>query len=138
MLALADGVVPMRLPVLFVVPKEKGFSMDDLSQDKGITEQPAEERGAMFMGVGDAVIPAILTVSVFLSLPTESGGIQNANLIVALGTLLGSCIGFFALMHFVLKGRPQAGLPLLNGGAILGFMLTYLLIFQDLSFGIVI
>lgn len=137
MLTLADGVVPLRLPVLFVVPKEKDFSMDSLQQ-KSITEQPAEERGAMLMGVGDAVIPAILTVSVFLSLPTESASFQYANLLVAIGTLLGSCVGFFLLMRYVMKGRPQAGLPLLNGGAIIGFMLAYLLVFQDLTFGIVL
>ncbi|HUL40081.1 MAG TPA: presenilin family intramembrane aspartyl protease PSH [Methanomassiliicoccales archaeon] len=138
MLALADGVVPLRLPVLFVVPKEKEFTMDSLQTGKPITEQPAEERGAMLMGVGDAVIPAILTVSVYLSLPSDSGSFQYANLLVALGTLLGSCIGFFVLMRYVLKGRPQAGLPLLNGGAILGFVIAYLLVFQDLSFGIVL
>jgi len=138
MLALADGVVPMRLPVLFVIPKEKDFSMDSLDKGGSVTERPAEERGAMLMGVGDAVIPAILTVSVFLSLPAESDVIMNANLLVALGALLGSCVGFFVLMRYVMKGRPQAGLPLLNGGAIIGFMLAYLLVFQDLSFGIVL
>ncbi|MDD1756047.1 MAG: hypothetical protein LUQ39_04345 [Methanomassiliicoccales archaeon] len=138
MLALADGVVPLRLPVLFVVPKEKDFTMDSLDRGGSVTEQPAEERGAMLMGVGDAVIPAILTVSVFLSLPSESADFQYANLLVALGALLGSCVGFFVLMRYVMKGRPQAGLPLLNGGAIIGFMLAYLLVFQDLTFGIVL
>ena len=138
MLALADGVVPLRLPVLFVVPKEKDFTMDSLDKGGSVTERPAEERGAMLMGVGDAVIPAILAVSVFLSLPSEVDGIPHANLIVALGAFLGSCVGFFVLMGYVAKGRPQAGLPLLNGGAIIGFMLTYLLVFQDLSFGITI
>ncbi len=138
MLALADGVVPLRLPVLFVVPKEKDFSMDSLQREERITEKPAEERGAMLMGVGDAVIPAILTVSVFLSLPNESADFNYANLLVALGTLVGSCVGFFALMRYVMKGRPQAGLPLLNGGAIIGFMLSYILVFQNLTFGIVL
>lgn len=137
MIALAEGVVPMRLPVVFVVPKEKDFSMDSMST-KPLSEQPAEERGAMFMGVGDAVIPTILTVSVFLSLPEASAHLSNANLLVAMGALIGSTIGFLVLMHFVRKGNPQAGLPLLNGGAILGFALAYLLVFQDLSFGIVI
>jgi presenilin-like A22 family membrane protease len=138
MLALADGVVPLRLPVLFVVPKEKDFTMDSLDKGGSVTERSAEERGAMLMGVGDAVIPAILAVSVFLSLPSEAGSIHYANLIVALGAFLGSCVGFFVLMGYVAKGRPQAGLPLLNGGAIIGFMLTYLLVFQDLSFGIIV
>lgn len=138
MLALADGVVPLRLPVIFVVPKEEGFSLDSMQQSGPVTEQTAEERGAMLMGVGDAVIPAILTVSALLSLPESSALFANANLLVALGALLGAIIGFFALMRYVMKGNPQAGLPLLNGGAIIGFGLAYLLVFQDLSFGIVL
>jgi len=31
-----------------------------------------------------------------------------------------------ALMGFVASGRPQAGLPLLNGGAILGYIISAL------------
>ncbi|MCU0862111.1 MAG: presenilin family intramembrane aspartyl protease, partial [Methanomassiliicoccales archaeon] len=103
-----------------------------------LTEQGPEERGAMFMGVGDAVIPSILTVSVFLTLPASSAHFDHANLLVALGALLGSVAGFLVLMRYVAKGNPQAGLPLLNGGAIIGFGLAYLLVFQDLSFGIVV
>jgi len=135
MITLAEGVVPLRLPVMFVIPKSKGFTMDELDK-KPISKEPAEERSAMFMGVGDAVIPSILTVSSFVFLPAYAGSIQNANLLVSLGVVVGSTIGFYFLMRYVLKGNPQAGLPLLNGGAILGFLLSYLLVFQDLSFGI--
>ena len=38
-------------------------------------------------------------------------------------------IGLTRLMRIVIKGNPQAGLPLLNGGAIAGFFISYLLIF---------
>jgi presenilin-like A22 family membrane protease len=40
------------------------------------------------------------------------------------------------LMRFVLKGKPQAGLPLLNGGAIVGYALSYVLVYGSLSLGI--
>ncbi len=133
MITLAEGVVPLRLPVMFVVPKEKGFKMADLDS-KPLTAEP-EEREAMFMGVGDTVIPAILTVSAYVFLPTTTAGNAYASLFVALGTLVGSAIGFLVLMRYVLKGNPQAGLPLLNGGAILGFVITYLLVYQNFSFG---
>jgi len=43
---------------------------------------------------------------------------------VALGTLIGGLLGYFVLMGFVALGRPQAGLPLLNGGSILGYMVS--------------
>ena len=133
MISLAEGVVPLRLPVIFIIPKNKGFKMSDLD-NKPLTGD-SEEREAMFMGVGDAVIPAILTISAAVFLPMSANGLENANYLVALGVVTGSALGFFALMRFVLKGNPQAGLPLLNGGAIGGYLLTYLLVFQSLNLG---
>ena len=135
MITLAEGVVPLKLPVVFVIPKKRNFSMAQL-EDKHIASEPAEEREAMFMGVGDAVIPGILAVSAAVFLPDAAASIQGANILVALGTVVGSTVGFFALMRYVLRGNPQAGLPLLNGGAIIGYLLTYLLVFQNLGFGI--
>jgi presenilin-like A22 family membrane protease len=134
MVALADGVTQMKLPILLVIPKKKSYSY--LTQ-KPLKQQLEEggEREAMFMGLGDIIIPGVLMASAFNYLPRDLiGGIQG-NLIVSLGTILGSVIGFGILMRYVLKGNPQAGLPLLNGGAIVGYMITYLLVFQDLSFG---
>jgi presenilin-like A22 family membrane protease len=55
--------------------------------------------------------------------------------LVAIGALVGSVIGFGALMTYVLKGNPQAGLPLLNGGTIIGYAVAYLAVFGDLSLG---
>lgn len=133
MITLAEGVVPLRLPVVFVIPKERGFTMDSLA-DKPITEEPAGEREAMFMGVGDAVIPCVLAVSTLVYLPI-TGVVDHANALVAIGVVIGSTLGLFALMHYVLKGNPQAGLPLLNGGAMLGYIVAYLLFFQNLSLG---
>jgi presenilin-like A22 family membrane protease len=97
MIALAEGVVPLKLPVVFVIPKKKDFSMSKL-ENKHIASEPAEEREAMFMGVGDAVIPAILAVSAVVFLPGASATLSDANLLVALGTVAGSTVGFFALM----------------------------------------
>ena len=47
---------------------------------------------------------------------------------IALSVLAGTLVGFAVLMTFVIKGRPQAGLPLLCSGAILGFFLSSLLL----------
>jgi presenilin-like A22 family membrane protease len=135
MVALADGVTKMRLPILLVIPKKRGYSY--LTQ-KPLKQQldEGEEREAMFMGLGDIIIPGVLMSSAFYFLSSEHFGGIGGNLVVALGTMVGALAGFFVLMRFVLKGNPQAGLPLLNGGAILGYVVTYLIVFKDLSLGL--
>jgi presenilin-like A22 family membrane protease len=140
MVALADGVTGMRLPILLVIPKKRGYSY--LTQGSLVKElEEGEEREAMFMGLGDIIIPGVLVASAYSFLAASGGGpfhIEgiDANLLVSLGTLLGAMLGFAALMTFVMKGRPQAGLPLLNGGAILGYLLFYALVYGNLNFGI--
>ncbi|MGP8337128.1 MAG: presenilin family intramembrane aspartyl protease, partial [Methanosarcinaceae archaeon] len=55
--------------------------------------------------------------------------IEHAGLISypALGAMIGTIVGFFALGIFVMKGKPQAGLPFLNSGVILGYVAGCLL-----------
>jgi presenilin-like A22 family membrane protease len=123
MIALAEGVVDLKLPVLFVLPRKKGYShvkwVREASQATG--EAKLERREAFFMGLGDAVIPTILVISAntFLSAPTI--GFIN---VPALGAALGTIVGYVALMWYVLKGTPQAGLPFLNSGAIGGLLIA--------------
>ena len=38
-------------------------------------------------------------------------------------TLFGGLLGYFTLMTYVARGKAQAGLPLLNGGAIFGYFI---------------
>ena len=136
MVSLADKVMEFKLPILLVVPKKRGYSF---LRQKGLKKQldEGEEREAMFIGLGDIIIPGTLVVSAFHFLPVTDGlfGI-SANLLVAIFTLVGTLVGFSALMHYVLKGNPQAGLPLLNTGAILGFFISNFVIYQDLTFGL--
>lgn len=134
MVALADGVTQMRLPILLVIPKKRGYSY---LKAKPLMEQLEEggEREAMFMGLGDVIIPGVLVASAFNFLPNELVAGIAGNLLVAMGALIGSVVGFAALMTYVLKGNPQAGLPLLNGGTIIGYVIAYLVVFGDLSLG---
>ena len=136
MVALADGVTQMKLPILLVIPKKKGYSY---LEQKPLKQQldEGEEREAMFMGLGDVIIPGVLVTSAFNFLPPEKmvGSLSGA-LVVAIGTLIGALIGFAVLMRFVMKGKPQAGLPLLNGGAVVGYLITYLIVYGSLTFGI--
>lgn len=137
MVTLADAATSQRLPILIVVPKSRRYSF---LKQKGIKEQIAsgEERDAMFMGLGDVIIPGILVVSAFVSNANKAATVFGVagNLVVALFTIVGTLVGFSVLMRYVMKGNPQAGLPLLNTGAILGYLVAYLLVFHDLTFGI--
>ncbi len=133
MITLADELTSQRLPILLVIPKKAGYSF---REQKSLKAQVAsgEEREAMFIGLGDLIIPGILSVSAFTflndpALLGRSLGPVAPFMTVAVGTIIGSLVGFFVLMRYVLKGNPQAGLPLLNGGALLGFLATSLLVY---------
>ncbi|MCK4970703.1 MAG: hypothetical protein KAS77_09255, partial [Thermoplasmata archaeon] len=137
MVDLAESVMDLRLPILLVVPKEAGYSF---MEQGSIKEEIAEgkEREAMFMGLGDIIIPGVLVVSALTFLtPERVGEVLVAgipgNVVVSFATLLGAVCGFWALMWFVWKGRPQAGLPLLNSGAIIGFVISAMIVFGSLG-----
>ncbi len=126
MIDLADTVMDLKLPVLLVVPKIRKYSL--IKETKSLKEQlkDGEERDAFFMGLGDVVMPGILVVATYQNIPFPYG------LPVALSVLAGTLIGFVVLMTFVIKGKPQAGLPLLCSGAILGYVLSSVVFFGEL------
>ena len=117
MITLAEGVMDLRLPILLVIPKHWNYSFLTEKFDK-------EEREAFFMGLGDAVMPTILVVSAnyFVKAASYTFPLIGAVNIPALGAMLGTFAGFAVLMGLVMKGKPQAGLPFLNGGVILGYV----------------
>jgi presenilin-like A22 family membrane protease len=137
MVSLADVVTEMKLPILMVMPDAPGYDYTSAPPLREQRSQPVEERSALFMGLGDIVIPGTLVVAAFVWLPStpELFGI-GASLWVAIGAMLGSLVGYAALMRLVLRGNPQAGLPFLNGGAILGYVATYVLVFHSFGLGL--
>ncbi|HEV2429436.1 MAG TPA: presenilin family intramembrane aspartyl protease PSH [Thermoplasmata archaeon] len=141
MLSLADVVVDMKLPILMVMPTSSGYDYPSAAplNARGAAPGAGVEREALFMGLGDVVIPGTLVVSAFAWLPTGALALGvGGNLWVALGTLLGSLVGYLGLMTLVQKGNAHAGLPFLNGGAIGGYVLAYLLLFHSASLGFVL
>lgn len=117
MVALAEGVMDLRLPILLVIPKHWKYSFINEKFDK-------EEREAFFMGLGDAVMPTLLVVSAnyFVEAGSYTLPLLGTMKIPVIGAILGTFLGFAVLMGFVIKGKPQAGLPFLNGGVILGYV----------------
>lgn len=135
MVTLADAVTEQHLPILLVIPKSKSYSYKKQESLKDQIKKK-KKREAMFMGLGDIIIPGCLVVSAFIWLPSESFFGLPARILVSLFTMIGVIVGFVILMRFVVKGNPQAGLPLLNAGAILGFMISYVAFYGNLTFGI--
>jgi presenilin-like A22 family membrane protease len=123
MISLAEGVVDLNLPVLFVLPRNRGYSHVKWAREASLAtgEDKLEKREAFFMGLGDAVIPTVLVISANSFLTAPAIGFVN---VPALGAALGTIGGYVALMWLVLKGKPQAGLPFLNSGAIGGFLIA--------------
>ncbi|MDP7312146.1 MAG: presenilin family intramembrane aspartyl protease PSH [Candidatus Thalassarchaeaceae archaeon] len=169
MLDLADTMISLKLPILLVAPQDNQYSFLDEGTDtmsrmeeepvaqsesrqkddsKGKAEatppppRPKKQGGdALFMGLGDVIFPGMLVVSAltFLSGDGTILGLSDP-MFVALGTLLGGLLGYTVLMSYVAMGRPQAGLPLLNGGSILGYLLSGFIAVGTaaISFGITI
>ena len=117
MITLAEGVIDLKTPILFVIPKRRDYSF--IRDGIGKLEDGGE-RAAFIIGMGDMIMPSILVVSanVFLQ-GWRLFGIVN---LPALGAMLGSLAGLGVLLSYVASGKPQAGLPPLNGGTILGFL----------------
>jgi presenilin-like A22 family membrane protease len=116
MITMAEGIMDLKLPILFIIPKHLNYSFLQESFKAG------EKREAFFMGLGDAVMPTLLVVSANVFM-TKSGEISYP----VLGAILGTLAGHAVLSMLVMKGKPQAGLPFLNTGVILGFFAGVLL-----------
>ena len=137
MLDLADTMINLNLPILLVAPQDSDYSFraertplgdeepsSDGSDSVSIqsSSQPRERvikksNDAMLMGLGDVIFPGMLVLSTLQYIGGDDG------LIMAIATLFGSLVGYSVLMWYVGQGKAQAGLPLLNGGAILGYIL---------------
>ena len=163
MLELADTMIKNKLPVLLVAPKERGYSFIE-EEDRVMRREDSEDmdwddpapnikpksggRDALFMGLGDVIFPGMLVISSVSFLPEWGPEISTiwgipmyaGPLAVGLGTLFGGLCGYVALMTQVARGEAQAGLPLLNGGSILGYIVSGVIavgpaaLWQDISF----
>jgi presenilin-like A22 family membrane protease len=151
MLTLASGVMDLKVPVILVVPMTLSYSFLDADppasaqpdgegsdSDAGgeAATEPAEpddveaaedalDRDALFIGLGDAVIPTILVASAGFFAPAAVPTLPAIGFTIPLPAataMIGTIGGLVILLGMVLKGRAHAGLPLLNGGTIIGYL----------------
>ncbi|MFC4405884.1 presenilin family intramembrane aspartyl protease PSH [Haloarchaeobius iranensis] len=109
-------------------PSDDGDALATDGED-GVTDQSPMDRDAFFIGLGDAVMPSIIVVSAVHFHTAVPGGTVDALVsnpillnLPGLTAMVGTIAGLLVLMSMVLKGRAHAGLPLLNGGAIGGYL----------------
>lgn len=116
MLSLAEGAMRSGLPVMLIVPVSRA----------GIAHPPdedVEEADAVVIGLGDAIVPGMLVGSAVVHGPGDPLGVLGLSLTIpALGTLVGIAIGVVALFVVLSREGPHPGLPLLNAGAIAGYL----------------
>jgi len=141
MITLADDLIDYNLPLLLIIPKKKSFSMDEMEKinpgqnisrleidesdelsdldnrnGKNGERYTKKDRKTLMIGLGDMIIPTIFVVSSNVYI----------GLLPAIGSMIGGTIGLFLLLRDIGNSKPKAGLPFLNGGVILGFLITLL------------
>jgi presenilin-like A22 family membrane protease len=100
---------------------------DDTATAEGESDEEGMdlERDALFIGLGDAVIPTVLVASAAFFAPQGIPTVAVPGIALplpALTAMIGTIAGLLILLRMVLKGRAHAGLPLLNGGTIAGYL----------------
>ena len=100
MIVMAEGIMDLKLPILFVIPKHLNYSFLQESFKQG------EKREAFFMGLGDAVMPTLLVVSanVFMR---SNGGISYPVIGAMLGHPCRACSTFDPCNERKTAGRPS-------------------------------
>ncbi len=116
MVSLAKVAIDDKLPLLFVFPGEKGVKMKDLKMSE--TGEKGDQK-VLFLGFGDMVFPAIMVVS--------SAIYGRPDIIpFMLFPLIGAIIGM-GLLFFTSISKPAPGLPMINTGAVSGFLIAFLI-----------
>ena len=102
MITLAEGVVDMKSPILFIVPEKDGDTVTRTRESRTSKEGVSVLR--YVIGMGDLIMPSILVVSANVFLDTAHIGFIT---LPALGAMIGSVIGLISPAH----GGPQRKAP---------------------------
>jgi len=114
MVTLAKAAIDNQYPLMFTLPSERKMKINELTFDNRDTHS------VIMLGFGDMAIPELLIVSSAIYNPL------HVILFVAL-TLAGalSALGF---LFFFNHGKPAPGLPYINTGVILGFLIAFAIV----------
>ncbi|MEM0139509.1 MAG: presenilin family intramembrane aspartyl protease PSH [Ferroplasma sp.] len=114
MVTLAKAAVDNNFPLMFMLPSRGNLKIDNLTFDNRGTQD------VMMLGFGDMAIPEIFIVSASLyNMPHF--------LIFAIMTTAGALAALIFLFSFN-RGKPAPGLPYINSGVIIGFLIALLIV----------
>lgn len=113
MIEFTSSVMDLKLPLILVIPKTKSYSLINVKNELSTSDM----KNAYLIGLGDIVLPGMLIVSCFS---------KNGDLLMSLFMLIGMVVGLSALLIFVVRGKPQAGLPYISIGALVGYIIYIL------------
>ncbi len=113
MITLAKAAVNNEYPLLFLLPSNRNLKM------KNVTFENRGENDIIMLGFGDMAIPELFIVS---------ASIYNINHIILFAslTIIGAIAALIFLFHF--NNKPAPGLPYINTGVIIGFLIALLII----------
>ena len=114
MVTLAKAAVDNQYPLMFTLPSNRNMKIKDLTFDNRGTHS------VIMLGFGDMAIPEILIVSSAIYNPLHIA-------LFALLTLAGA-IGALVFLFFFNHGKPAPGLPYINTGVIIGFLIAIAII----------
>ncbi len=115
MVTLAKAAVDNSFPLMFALPNSRGMKLKELTFDN------RGESNVLMLGFGDMAIPEILIVS-------SSIFYINYILIFAVFTIGGAIIALY-LLFLTNRNKPAPGLPYINTGVIIGFLIAFLIIY---------
>jgi presenilin-like A22 family membrane protease len=125
MLSLAETILNSGLPLVLIIPKHADFKEGERVEILKNDASNVGVRPAFYMGLGDLVLPSCLVVSIYSMM--GSMGIP-----IIFAVVLGTLTGFSVLSFYVARGKPQAGLPFLCSGAVLGYVVSSFLLYGSL------
>lgn len=124
MMKFAKGVMDIHLPAAITLPYNKKSSM--ITGGINFSEEVKErsDKGFMVLGTGDLLFPTILAVSTSLYISTIGG------IIVGICIMMSYIVLMYTLYYseFGKKVQGLPGLPFLCSGAIIGYIITILII----------
>jgi presenilin-like A22 family membrane protease len=110
MVTLARAAVDNQYPLMFTLPSTRNIKMKEMTFENRGTH------AVIMLGFGDMAIPEILIVSSSIYNPLHIA-------LFALLTIAGA-IGSLVFLFFFNRGKPAPGLPYINTGVIIGFIIA--------------